>query len=783
MYPKSSAIQDLTTYFARPVTIATGSLLSSLTRANLIQFATGTDLISVFPDGVHRLDGVYGYRATMVFTLQVAATPFHQGVLSLNFQYGTLADTVLAAPYLRSSKAFTSTNIPHVRMDLSVDTMVQLRVPMILPSEYATLSGKSYGQIGAVAINPILSVPTVAGISAPTYHLYLHLEDLELFGARPYEANNVVLQAGGKMAVTAREFEDEAYPYSSAASALSRTLRFVGKGIPALSSITGPTSWFLSKAAGAIRSFGYARPALAEPITRVHHYGNIGEQNIDVAYGAQVVAATSTNSLAHGPNFGLTDVDEMSLKYVLSQWNQIFNFPVRTTDAANTLMYICPVTPSTMWYRDGGTAPFCNLPIPEDGGITSNAFQPSGLCFFGSMFKFWRGSIKFRFTVSKTKMHGGRLMVNYYPSGPNSPNDWAGTVPTVPVGAMGVLGPDPAGVSAIYNLRDGNIFEFEVPYMCASPYLTYNSYPGVLGVYVVDALQAPAIVSNTARVLVEVCAGDDFELSDPIGPMFPTTPKPTFRLQSGKVISNVNEKMVEYTMGESITSLKQLISMPKTTFASSLANPPPPDMWRFDMPPWHYQPQPSALIPAPTTNISESLGFGGVLASAFAFVRGGTDYHVYFSDTADNLTQRMVQVIQDPKAFGAESATNSPANRSTTNVPRVMIVNPTDFHVRCPAFHPMMRYTSACANSVHPAGFSWSLLSNTSSTYSTEPSEDCMPNIYTLLVSDITNTQLAFSRCASDDAAMSGYMGPPPLFLLSVHNNAVDYDPDVKFST
>lgn len=356
VFPVDGAIQDLKAYFARPRCFRTGTL--SYDRNRLYAFAVNSPLLfsTYFPGGIDRLKGVYGIRPTLVFTLQVASTPFHMGVLSLGFQYGTGVN--YTDRYVRSSKSATATNIPHVRLDLSTDTMVQLRVPYLAPAEYFTTDGgPSYDLdlLGVISLNPILPISAPYGTVPATYQLFVHMEDIQLFGATPEAVTNITPQAGK---LIAKEFEDEAFPFSSGTMALSRTVKWFSKGIPMVSSIGGPTSWFLEKAAGAIRSFGFSRPAVAEPTQRMFRVDNIGEHNVDVATTAQVVAPTATNSLAFGKKFTGTDVDEMSLSYVTSQWSQINVGTIPSTTAAGTAVYATAVSPSCFWFRTGTSTPY-----------------------------------------------------------------------------------------------------------------------------------------------------------------------------------------------------------------------------------------------------------------------------------------------------------------------------------------------------------------------------------------------------------------------------------------
>lgn len=774
LIPTTPILQDLTTYFSRPQAIVSGSLnLSVRNRGYLLNINTASPL-SLFTNGVQRMTGVYGYRATLVFTLQVAATPFHQGIMCLNWQYGTPSSGT--ASYTRNLRSETATNLPHVRLDLSTDTMVQLRVPFLASFEYFPLRSTSSPDYGSFGLNYLTAIQAVSGIVAPAYQILFHMEDMEFFGAAPVAVSSITLQSGKKLAPITEEFEQEAFPFSSATMALSRTVKWISKGIPLISSVGGPTSWFLEKAAGSIRSFGFARPQVQDPPMRAFVQDTINEQNVDVASALAVVGPFQSNTLRVGAIAGGSNVDEMALAYVLAQYCQINYFSIPVATAAGTPVYATGCTPSYMWFRAGATAPYCNIPPPIVAPVNTNSFQPSGLFHFSQMFKFWRGGIKFRFTFAKTKMHGGRVMVSYCPYNVDAVEATAlGSKPVLAVAAYGTSGPDPFGYSAIYNLRDGNVFEFEVPYICPKPYSRFLDSPGSLAMYVVDPVQAPTVVAQSIQVMVEVCAMPDFELSNVRTPLYPVHQLGAITLQAGKIISETPDNMCEYTFGESFSSLKQLISIPKVTAISLAAS----TSTTMLVPPWFYQPVPKILVPAPVAMLTESFGFGGNISTCYAFVKGGTDLHFYMNQ-ANNIGRQFITVAPSSSYCTTTITTQGPAQAPTSNNCRVS-TSRNALHCRLPAMQQFLRWPSGCFDDIMASGAAWGINGTKEPPAVGDP---YVPQtLYRLTASSGVTTTGFMSRSAADDAACLHYMGPPPLLLLSTNTVLSAYDLDSDVST
>lgn len=606
-------IQNLTDYFGRPRLIYMGDLQNSIGRFMKQEMSPSAIFQKYGQAGLARLTGVYGVRYKLVFTLQVSSTPFHQGLLCLNWQYGP----ALQGVYERSSNSFTATNIPHVRMNLADTTMVHLEVPFLYFADF--VKRDSDDVYGIVALNNLLPCPSIAGTSAPHVKLFLHLEDLELLGVEPMETREIVMQSRG---IANKEAESDAYPFSSAGYALSRSVKFLGKGIPSLSSIAGVASWFLDAASGAARSFGFSKPTILDPPHKVVTVGGVLEHNVDMASNAVVVAPFSTNRTEIEPSLGGTEVDEMSFAYISSQWSQICVGNLSTAQDHGTTLYATGMGPSYFWARLILSGIPFNISKPVNaGGVAS--IIPSHLFFLASQFRYWRGSFKFRFTFAKTKLHGGRIMVMYIPNTLSANKAMLPGVTTTMT--------QPTGHSAIIDLRDSDTFEFDVPYTGLHPYADFSASVGTLSLTVLDPLLSSSVINNSVDFLVEVRA-TDFEVANLIGVTAVADPTGVIEMQSALIKPTYGDQASRFTVGEKFCSVKQLIMCPSQFSLRHKGF-----SYDFDFPPWFYHP----IIP---------LGHGvlppacrtlcGNWAQCYQFARGSTDLHVYQAQDTNHATDR-----------------------------------------------------------------------------------------------------------------------------------------------
>lgn len=772
--PLQADIQNLTEYFARPRLIFSGTIGTGQTPVYTAPITSSNMYTTLFPNGVLRLTGVYGTRFRLVFTMQLATTPFHQGLLAMSWQYGDVVTTsVNLGLTARGVTLGMQTNVPHVRLDLADTTMATLSVPYLSPFEFLPITDLT--PYGFLSIMPLLPVTSGTGTTAPTLRLYVHLEDMELVGAVAPDVSAVVLQSGRKVSPVTAEFNRDSHPFSSALNSAAMTFSYIAKGVPSLGSLAGPPSWFLGHAAAIARYFGFSRPALVEPPQRMFPQSHANDPHVDLPALTNLVGPFQGNTLAVSPEFAHTTVDEMSIPYIISQYSQICIGNLATTMASGTMLYATAVSPSSFWFRSRltGAAPFSNIRIGLRTPVNTQAFVPSNLFYMGSVFRYWKGSLRFRISFAKTKFHGGRVLAFFNPD--KVPEAIVASPGSNTINALtaGTFGPQPFGYSKLFDLRDSNVFEFDVPYINNTPYCSFWDNAGSFSVYVQDPLISPTTVPSSVPFLVEVRALDDFEFASPITPTFApmnaTTVGTGITYQSGKLVTLARDEDCTTCIGEKVTSVKQLISIPKfSTGNQLLAN----TLTNFTVYPWWY----GSRLTATATNTAtftlpnEVFGYGNYFANAYTFVKGSTDVHFYFNNVAGH--DIYTGAFLSPANGNVQVNTNTPENTPASNQSRIIQVdNNYGVHLRSPAYQFVQRLWSygmatvayAATGRVNFPGFVFS--------------PNAVLNL-TVATTSTAGTQWRRSIAAGDDAALGLYIGPPLLFRYPVDSTVLSYDPD-----
>ena len=772
--PVIDEYQDVKRFFERPRLISTGTLSAS--RGNLSYLEVSEPVSQYWPAAaVNRLNGVFGYRCSIKFTVTVASTPFQQGLIAACFQYGAVNSSTINLA--RHNFTALTTNLPHARLNLADQTMCEVTVPYISPFEFFELAngltsgGDNAGRVysfGVFSLNQILPYYALAS-GAPVYKVYVSLHDMELFGAVPVATSAIIPQSGvknvakvDKVPKAMREEKEKKHLGGFISTtgkvvtggALLGALGSAVLGRPETSAKCLESAAIAASVTKTAEAMGYSKPVGQENSTVVMPTETSHEWHVDMPSNASVVGPFQSNEMVIDAGPSGTNVDEMDLDFVLGSYCQAFHGSINSADAGGTILYATNLCPTSFWFRSRSAGrPGGNLAMPVSATVSTNCFLPTALCYISQMFKYWRGSIKFRFTFAKTKFHAGRVIAAYVPASYDTvaTGVLSNNVPAPEI-SSGLV--QPFQYSTIFDLKDNSVFEFEVPYICSRPFMSTLGTTGGVTLTVVDPLLITGETSNEVAFLVEVCAGPDFQLADYVGSGLgpcSTTAGATSMVvyQSGLV----DEGVEVYTSGERFNSVKQLAMIPYSTvstFAGSTS-------YITALPPFYYAPVISAAVPMPaTTTAFAACSAPNLIARMYAYCSGSTVYGAYTSVT-NGVLSTIQQNIYD--RANPTPGTSDTRNKTGAHKPKVI---KTGYNASIVAKAPSyQKYSLIPCNSV-------SFNSNFAPGTAPINGSAFAPSAYRheLTNNNTTSGLLTLTYAAGDDARFVGYIGPPPCWLL-----------------
>jgi hypothetical protein len=484
---------DVLAVLQRPVVVHTGEFNTAFASLTLkfpdIIFSNSENVIN-------KLNYFAYFRANVRIRLIFNATPFMSGRYWMFF-----------APFdsVSNRKAHVTptlilqncTGYPGVEIDLASNAPVEIEIPYCAPlSHYNLINAFSnMGELYLVPLNSIQTGTAPVGTGAgASFSILAWFTNIDL--AMPTSAKTAVptilrAQIGGSdeectSSITVSQVADQVATTASRVS-----------DVPVLGSIAKPVSWVSKAVAGVASTFGWNKPDSLAPNSSFYNLPAKGYTNASGIDSSVKLGAMPDNSLPTSSGLFSTDVDEMDISHI-SKKSCIYASNVDWTlvQSPGTKLHTVPVAPGIC----GGNA---------------RTFYPTTLAYLASLFKYWRGGLKFRMTVAKTAFHTGRLRITYHAAISDI------TTAVTPQNAY----------NWILDLSTSSELEFTIPYVANVPWkevkvAEYNqpdfvpesTKPGFITVEVLTSLRrASDSVSDNCPLNFWISADTDFSLAIPDG--------------------------------------------------------------------------------------------------------------------------------------------------------------------------------------------------------------------------------------------------------------------------
>lgn len=553
----------------------------------------------------NKLQGFNLMRATAVLRVVINANPFQQGRLLLHFlpNYSSRSVLVGAGAKDKNIDLTTKSMQPHVELDCRETTCI-MKVPYIAPTSWTTIENGptiSWGTFFLSVLSPLRTGS--GGDTSVTYSAYLSFEDIELSAPLVPQAGKFKTSRGP---VAAKEAD--AMGMGSISYALKQTAKAASTmaTIPSFAAIAGPVSWAADAMSGVASFFGFSKPdsRVVPSIT-----GRCMQRYAATSDGVDTsmpLALRSDNSIDLSTDYSLVDDDEMSLRYLVS-------IPaVVPFGGANGFVWLETDFGLLTSGNIGPNMFRTTIQTVNAVNLTYNTGPP--MAYLAPRFRFWRGSIVAHFKFIKTDFHSGRLQFV-----------WTPTVGTPAV--LSTIATSVFSLREIVDIRENSEVSITLPYMHGTDWLTTQETSGHLSISIINQLKSPETASNAVECVMWFCGGPDFQFAGPGVSSPPLNPRPLV-LQSGfgscadecagnSQSPSCDISQVSRTMGEAVTSVRQLTSRFNQVFVKTFVNSNGMQYW-----PWHV----SAVAQDAVTGALISPNPGGdifsYIAPMYAFYRG-----------------------------------------------------------------------------------------------------------------------------------------------------------------
>lgn len=482
---------DIKNFMARPVVVKQG-VLSATDNANTFIYGDVFDAMVLANMMTSKLRGAYLVRATTHITLQVNANRMQQGRYILAFMpHGGMGKTTTEfVNYYKMHRATKCeiTQLRHINMDINCDTEIELVIPYV--SIYPGWAFQGAGSVigvgspGVYFLYPYRPLSSTSGSTTASYQILIHYTDVEIEGVGVAQMGKKIISKGRgdflkEEAVSPRPISTGFKQLSLAAASFAE--------IPLLSPFMGISSVVTDALSNFAYTLGWSKPVHSAIQNRIRKepfpYLSVGDSH-DIV---DPLSITLNNSVGVIGGLSSTDQDELSIDFLKSIPAWIAGYDWTTASAVNSTIASIAVTTSLVFSTN-------------DTKNTIYSWCP--VAYLSRMFSFWRGSLKYTLKFTRTEFHSGRLLIRFIPF-----DDKAYANPGV------TANNNPYMLRAIVDIRECNEFSFTVPFIYTTHWADTVDSIGNILVQVLDPLVAPATVSSTINIDLEVAGGPDLQFS------------------------------------------------------------------------------------------------------------------------------------------------------------------------------------------------------------------------------------------------------------------------------
>lgn len=476
-----------------------GNMATNLSLAT-INFPDALFLIS--PNLKNKLSRMHLMRAGVRLEIRVNGTQFHYGKIIGGW-----------IPYnggncWKSKNIYTLSTCNAFTVSANTNEVVAITIPYVSPKAYWSHTDNTnvgyFGSFFLRVLNPLKSigatVAPVIGISvfANFENVELAAPTVETFTGRVEEKGvpRFKAQSGKNPLSKEQNSKSKKGTISGVANAVAGVASVV-KLIPAVGGMASAVEGAATLIGGVASAFGYDKPVNVQSSAPV-----VPTVANNMALGSGLVtlndmAMDPTNAVSDTPDIYNRDDNEMSIKYLACKPGLYDVFTINSSNTVGQVVktyYVCPSTCKT---------------ILTAGGVYWQYNTPASL--MSQQFRFWRGSIKYRFEIAAPMFLVGRLRISWHPL--------AAEVPATFTEGEGDF------VSKVFDFAGDTSINFSIPFLqeymyayCGDSEQKDPQYVnGVIAVSIVSAVLAQdSVDDSTVYVNCYMACGEDIDFQFPL---------------------------------------------------------------------------------------------------------------------------------------------------------------------------------------------------------------------------------------------------------------------------
>lgn len=525
-YGSADAPENLQNFFRRPIRIAE------------YNWAVGTTIFESFNPwalffedsrNINRISNFNLLRSKLRVKIVINGNGFHYGRAIAAYQPLHLDDDVTKDRAFFTQDLVEASQRPHIYIDPTFSQGGELVLPFFWYKNALSIPNSEWQRMGQIVISSFDILKHANGAQDNvTVSVFAWAEDVHMSIPTTVNPSTIVPQSGifpqsgksGKSNYTPKQSSKKKKSGSSGkpkpeepdefgSGPISKPASAVAKiaGMLSNAPFIGPYAKATQIGAGAVANiatmFGFSRPTVLDDVVpfRPAVMGNMANTNMPDSTTS--LALDAKQEVTVDPRVvGLDQSDEMDITSIAARESFLFSFPWAVADPTDTRLGSCVVNPTV--YQTG----------PAD------EIHMTPMCFASLPFKFWRGTLKYRFQIVSSNFHKGRIRVSWDPNN-NGSLDYNTQYTRIVDIAEEKDFTIEVGWGSQYQFlntrRMVNLLDdggFNIGNAISVP--NNDTANGVIHVSVLNQLTVPnTTINNDIIVNVFVSAGEDFEVACP----------------------------------------------------------------------------------------------------------------------------------------------------------------------------------------------------------------------------------------------------------------------------
>lgn len=342
---------------------------------------------------VNRINNFKLLRGTMCFKIIVSGTPFHFGRAIACYQPLHRYDYVSDFNTLTPEPLVRMTSLPKIFIDPSDSSGGYMELPFFYHRDYVNITKREWINLGNIFLRTLNPLKHANGANNDvTVTTFAWMKDVELAGATSIDSTALQPQMGEI---------DEANSNGAISGPATKVAGLAAKlgNVPYIGPYADATEMAAKGVASMAKLFGMSRPPQTKNVEPYKPEALSSMALTTVPDRSAKLTVDDKQEMSIDPRISGTSstVDPLSIQNIVSHESWFDTFTWAVGDNVETFLWNCRVNPM-IWREAAGTI-----------YLTSVAYA-------ALPFNTWSGSLEFRVQVVCSKMHNGKLRINYDPN-------------------------------------------------------------------------------------------------------------------------------------------------------------------------------------------------------------------------------------------------------------------------------------------------------------------------------------------------------------------------------